>query len=148
VPSAAWQRHVHDRHRALKKARYLSLKVTCGRGIQPVEETGGYCWPTPFKVRRVLFLGGISAAFLPSKKASWAHQFSYLRVGQQYPGVFQSRMYIEMVSVCPTLSLLLFPCAGKSPPVPQYIGTAHQRRQPVPTPTVLPAGDVRGWPDL
>ncbi len=28
VPSAAWQRHVHDRHRVLKKARYLSLKVT------------------------------------------------------------------------------------------------------------------------
>ena len=26
--SAAWQRHVHDRHRVLKKARYLSLKVT------------------------------------------------------------------------------------------------------------------------
>ena len=28
VPSAAWQHHVHDRHIALKKARYLSLKVT------------------------------------------------------------------------------------------------------------------------
>ena len=28
MPSAAWQRHRHDRHRALKKARYLSLKVT------------------------------------------------------------------------------------------------------------------------
>ena len=28
VPSAAWQRHGQDRHRALKKARYLSLKVT------------------------------------------------------------------------------------------------------------------------
>jgi hypothetical protein len=28
VLSAAWQRHVHDRRRALKQARYLSLKVT------------------------------------------------------------------------------------------------------------------------
>jgi Resolvase, N terminal domain len=33
VPSAAWQRHVHDRHRALKKARYLSLKVTDSMGL-------------------------------------------------------------------------------------------------------------------
>jgi len=32
VPSAAWQRHVHDRYRALKKARYLSLKVTQSQG--------------------------------------------------------------------------------------------------------------------
>jgi hypothetical protein len=148
LPGRLNEAHEEMRHIALKMARHLPIHVTVWPLAYRVQKTGGYCWPTPFKVRRVLFLGGISAAFLPSKKASWAHQFSYLRVGQQYPGVFQSRMYIEMVSVCPTLSLLLFPCAGKSPPVPQYIGTAHQRRQPVPTPTVLPAGDVRGWPDL
>ena len=53
-----------------------------------VEQTGGYCWPTSFKVLEVLFLGEVSSAFLPSKKACWAHQFRYLGVGQQYPGVF------------------------------------------------------------
>src|SRR4029450_4359840 len=37
-----------------------------------------------FKVLRVLFLGEISSAFLPSKKACWAHQFRYLGVRQQY----------------------------------------------------------------
>ena len=34
MPSAAWQRHVHDRHRVLKKARYLSLKVTQIKGLR------------------------------------------------------------------------------------------------------------------
>jgi hypothetical protein len=51
-----------------------------------VNQTGGYCWPTSFKVLRVLFLGAVSSAFLPSKKACWAHQFRYVGVGQQYPG--------------------------------------------------------------
>jgi hypothetical protein len=37
-----------------------------------------------FKVLGVLFLGEVSSAFLPSKQAGWAHQFHYLRVGQQY----------------------------------------------------------------
>src|SRR4030095_9049277 len=32
-------------------------------------KTSGYCWPTLFKVRGVLFLGEVSSAFLPSKKA-------------------------------------------------------------------------------
>src|SRR5215475_15221691 len=53
-----------------------------------VEITGGYCWPTSFRVLEVLLLGGISSAFLPSKKACWAHKFRHVRVGQQYPAVF------------------------------------------------------------
>jgi hypothetical protein len=31
----------------------------------------------------------VSSAFLPSKKASWAYQFRYLGVGQQYPEGFR-----------------------------------------------------------
>src|SRR4029434_2905039 len=50
-------------------------------------KSSGYCWPTSFKVLEVLFLGEVSSAFLPSKKACWAHQFRYLGVGQQYPSV-------------------------------------------------------------
>src|SRR4029453_520125 len=50
--------------------------------------TPGYCWPTHFKVLEVLFLGEVCSAFLPSKKACWAHQFRYLGVGQQYPPVW------------------------------------------------------------
>src|SRR6266516_2302682 len=57
-------------------------------GVQPVEITGGYCWPTSFKVLGVLFLGEVSPAFLPSKKACWTRIFRHLGVGQQYPGVY------------------------------------------------------------
>jgi hypothetical protein len=32
-----------------------------------------YCWPTSFKVLGVLFLGAVSLAFLPSKKAYRVH---------------------------------------------------------------------------
>jgi hypothetical protein len=42
-----------------------------------------------FKVLGVLFLGEVYPAFLLSKKACWSHQFRYLGVGQQYPGVFR-----------------------------------------------------------
>src|SRR5215475_10927940 len=38
-----------------------------------------------FKVLRVLFLGTVSSAFLPSKKACWAPKFRHLGVDQQYP---------------------------------------------------------------
>jgi hypothetical protein len=37
----------------------------------------GYCWPTSFKVPRVLFLGDISSAFWPSKKACWTDKFRH-----------------------------------------------------------------------
>src|SRR4030095_9396167 len=47
--------------------------------------TGGYCWPTSFNVLGVLFLGAVSSAFLPSKKASWTPKFRNLGVDQQYP---------------------------------------------------------------
>src|SRR5215510_14474661 len=40
-----------------------------------------------FKVLEVHFLGEVGSAFLPAKKACWAHQFWYLGVDQQYPGV-------------------------------------------------------------
>ena len=50
--------------------------------------TGGYCWPTSFKVLGVLFLEEVSSAFLPSKKVCWTYPLRYVGVGQQYPGVF------------------------------------------------------------
>ena len=40
-----------------------------------------------FQVLGVLFLGEVSSAFLPSKKASWTLKFRPLGVDQQYPGV-------------------------------------------------------------
>src|SRR5262252_6305189 len=43
----------------------------------------GYCCPISFKVLGVLYLGEVSSALLPSKKADWAHQFRYWGVGQQ-----------------------------------------------------------------
>ena len=55
------------------------------RPICQSRKTPGYCWPTPFKVLGVLFLGEVCSAFLPSKKACWAYQFRYLEVSQQYP---------------------------------------------------------------
>jgi hypothetical protein len=45
----------------------------------------GYCWSTSFNVLGVLFLGEVSSAFLPSKKASWTPKFRHLGVDQQYP---------------------------------------------------------------
>ena len=40
-----------------------------------------------FNVLGVLFLGEVSSAFLPSKKASWTPKFRHLGVDQQYPPV-------------------------------------------------------------
>jgi len=53
----------------------------------PLCRVNGYCWSTPFKVLGVLFLGGVSSAFLPSKKACWTHIFRHVGVDQQYPPV-------------------------------------------------------------
>jgi hypothetical protein len=47
----------------------------------------GYCWSTSFNVLGVLFLGEVSSAFLPSKKASWTPKLRHLGVGQHYPPV-------------------------------------------------------------
>jgi hypothetical protein len=44
-----------------------------------------------FKVLRVLFLGEVSSAFLPSKTASWTLKLRHLGVDQQYPGVNLTR---------------------------------------------------------
>src|SRR5262245_1630153 len=73
-----------------KKFRKLSQeKVLLELGCRLANSIGrGYCWPTSFKVLGVLFLGEVYSAFLPSKKACWAHQFRYLGVGQQYPDDF------------------------------------------------------------
>ena len=49
-----------------------------------------YCWSTPFRVLGVRFLGAVCSAFLPSKKAYWAHQFQYLGVDQQCRVVFET----------------------------------------------------------
>jgi hypothetical protein len=61
---------------------------SCGRDFQSVAKTGRYCWSTLFKVLEVRFLGTVSSAFLPSKKASWTLKFRPLEVGQQYPSIF------------------------------------------------------------
>src|SRR5262249_57092180 len=37
------------------------------------QKTPGYCCPTSFRVLRVLYLGEVSPAFLPSKKACGTH---------------------------------------------------------------------------
>jgi hypothetical protein len=58
------------------------------QGLRTVHISGGYCWSTPFKVLGVLFLGGVSSAFLPSKKACWTHIFRHVGVDQQYRVVF------------------------------------------------------------
>jgi hypothetical protein len=46
-----------------------------------------YCWRIYFKVLAVLFLGEVSLAFLPVKKAWWTHKLRHLRVGRQYPTI-------------------------------------------------------------
>src|SRR4029453_19377749 len=72
--------------------RGFSLDCSLVRGTcQASHLTFGYCWPTHFKVLEVLFLGGVSSAFLPSKQACWTHKFRHLGVGQQHPGVIWRR---------------------------------------------------------
>src|SRR4029453_18205310 len=53
--------------------------------------TGGYCWRTSFKVLEVLFLGEVSSAFLPSKKACWAHQFATWGLANSIRALFRMR---------------------------------------------------------
>src|SRR5262245_43432952 len=75
---------------------------------QSHQKTPGYCWSTPFKVLEVLCLGEVCSAFLPSKKAYWAHQFQYLGVDQQYPPVYGHQRIACTVMprlVKPTVSL-------------------------------------------
>src|SRR4029453_6372199 len=61
-----------------------TLQPTLKGHFPPVQQPGGYCWPTSFNVLGVLFLGEVSSAFLPSKTASWTLKFRPLGVGQQY----------------------------------------------------------------
>jgi len=69
-----------------KLNKFLREKST-SRTLRGVDQQypPGYCWRIYFTVLAVLFLASVSQAFLPSKKAYWAHQFRYLGVGQQYP---------------------------------------------------------------
>jgi hypothetical protein len=53
------QRLTHYLNRSMVK---IFPYLTLNKGIR-------YCWPTSFKVLRVLFLGEVDTAFLPSKKA-------------------------------------------------------------------------------
>src|SRR5262249_52767899 len=51
-----------------------------GRVVSHLTER--YCWRTYFKVLGVLFLGEVSPAFWPSKKACGTHKFRHFRVRQ------------------------------------------------------------------
>ena len=64
-----------------------------GRGLQPVQITGGYCWSFHFKVLGVLFLGEVSSAFLPSKKA-W-HWFSWMGICFSFPMNRLCHLHVE-----------------------------------------------------
>jgi hypothetical protein len=48
-----------------------------------------------FKVLEVLFLGEVSPAFLPSKKACGIHKFRPFGVRQQYPTVFCDSTFLS-----------------------------------------------------
>ena len=74
-----------------KLNKFLREKST-SRTLRGVDQQypPGYCWRIYFTVLAVLFLASVSQAFLPSKKAYWAHQFRYLGVGQQYPPVIST----------------------------------------------------------
>src|SRR5215470_19197915 len=61
---------------------------TYGNATRLVPTQQGYCWRTPFKVLGVLFLGEVSPAFLPSKKACGTHDLRPWGVRQQYPKGF------------------------------------------------------------
>jgi hypothetical protein len=67
--------------------RLLLPRIIVALFFPRVRLSPGYCWPTSCKVLGVLFLGDVSSAFLPSKKACWVHQFRHLGVSQQYPPV-------------------------------------------------------------
>src|SRR4030095_12030485 len=82
--------------------RGFSLDCSLVRGTcQASHLTFGYCWPTSFKVLEVLFLGGISSAFLPSKKACWTHKFRHMGGGQQYPPVISTHAELSQPRLDP-----------------------------------------------
>jgi hypothetical protein len=56
-------------------SQHLWKKISLPRQCEKRADTVGQ---PPFKVLGVLFLGELYLAFLPSKKAYWAHQFQYL----------------------------------------------------------------------
>ena len=77
-----------ERFSCLKNLRFLRLKQGQHLHLWYIgKETRGYCWRIYFKVLGVLFLGAVSPAFLPSKKACGKHKFRHFRVRQQYPPV-------------------------------------------------------------
>ena len=70
--------------RVFEKGLLLATVRRRDRTVHLSQKTGGYCWPTSFKVLGVLFLREVFSAFLPSKKTCWAHKFWHLGVRQQY----------------------------------------------------------------
>src|SRR5262245_1544267 len=87
-----------------------------------------YCWPTYFKVLEVLFLGGVSSAFLPCKKAYYAHKFRHVGVGQQYPLVFCECLQVIIHKDDTVLAYEISPMYRGSPyeksPYPEQAETA------------------------
>jgi hypothetical protein len=82
-------------------------KIRDFRPLHVWTKTFGYCWSTHFKVLAVLFLGEVCSAFLPSKKACWAHQFRHFGVRQQYPFVLLLTLDRESTDRC-----FLYACYG------------------------------------
>jgi hypothetical protein len=110
LPGRRTEAHEARRHRALKMARHLPIHAIALPLSSRAQITGGYCWPTPFNVLGVLFLGKVFPAFLPSKKTCWPHEFRHWGVGQQYPGVY-------LIGMSRTAgSMVCRPATGRRPP--------------------------------
>ena len=84
--------------------------LPCIRGYMS-QGTYGYCCLTYFKVLGVLFLGKVSCAFLPSKKACRMPKFRHSGVGQQYPYVRLMKWSLVLLLAWPILMLAATPDA-------------------------------------
>jgi hypothetical protein len=66
---------------------------TCGRGLQPVDLTDGYCWSTPkyrnWRAQHAFFEGKKAEQTSPRKSTPRTLK----EVGQQYPSVFCARSH-------------------------------------------------------
>src|SRR5262249_30825794 len=89
--------------------------------------TGGYCWSTYFNVLGVLFLGEVSLAFLPSKKACgtlklrrWGLANSIRAICRHFLGGH----------IWPAISGKLSPVAVSASPPPGAAGAVSARLSP------------------
>jgi hypothetical protein len=71
---------------------------TSSEGLQPVEQSGGYCWSFYFHTTPMLSLYRILHAPRPAKMAYARQHFRHFGVDQQYPGVL--RCSILLLSGC------------------------------------------------